>query len=92
MIWQGLGAVAISTFPIPHAYTDGFLSAYWRRPASYLDPRIRAGMSSSWVIGDVSAELARLKADLNNGKSAKRYVELLTREASDTGYRLVVTK
>src|SRR3546814_8850972 len=36
-----LGPVEISAVPIPHDCTDGFLYAYWRRPAAYLDPRIR---------------------------------------------------
>ncbi len=43
-----LGSVEISAVPIPHDCTDGFLCAYWRRPAAYLDPRIRAAMSSFW--------------------------------------------
>src|SRR3546814_20211737 len=35
------GPVEISAVPIPHHCPDGFLSAYWRRSAGYLDPRIR---------------------------------------------------
>ena len=35
-----LGPVAVAPVPIPHDCTDGFLSAYWRRPAAYLDPRV----------------------------------------------------
>lgn len=30
-----LGAVAIAPVPVPHDYSDGFLYAYWRRPAAY---------------------------------------------------------
>jgi hypothetical protein len=30
---------------------DGFLYAYWRRPAAYLDPHVRSGSSSFWAIG-----------------------------------------
>lgn len=85
-----LGPVAISPVPIPHDCTDGFLSAYWRRPAAYLDPRVRAAMSSFWALGDVSAQLARLRADLDSGAWAARYGALLDREECDCGYRLVV--
>ena len=31
--------------PIPHDCRDGFLMAYWRRPAAYLDPVVRANIS-----------------------------------------------
>ncbi len=40
-----LGPVEIATVPVPHDCVDGFLYAYWRRPAAYLDSRIRA---SGW--------------------------------------------
>ena len=86
-----LGAAAIAPVPIPHDCTDGFLSAYWRRPAAYLDPRVRAAMSSFWALGDVSEALARLEADLEGGAWAERYGELLALDRCDCGYRLVVT-
>ncbi len=47
--WLG-PSVRISDVPIPHDCSDGFLAAYWRRPAAYLDPRIRAAISSFWAI------------------------------------------
>ncbi len=87
-----LGPVEISPVPIPHDCTDGFLCAYWRRPNAYLDPQIRAAMSSFWKIGDVSEGLARLARDLDSGGWGERYGELLDRDACDLGYRLVVTK
>ncbi|MET1111991.1 MAG: class I SAM-dependent methyltransferase [Allosphingosinicella sp.] len=31
-----LGPVTVAPVPIPHDCTDGFLAAYWRRPAAYL--------------------------------------------------------
>ncbi|HEX8571521.1 MAG TPA: class I SAM-dependent methyltransferase [Allosphingosinicella sp.] len=86
-----LGPVAVSAVPIPHDCTDGFLCAYWRRPAAYLDPRVRAAMSSFWALGDVSPALARLEADLLSGAWVERYGELLALDARDCGYRLVVT-
>jgi len=87
-----LGAVEISAVPIPHDCTDGFLCAYWRRPAAYLDPRIRAAMSSFWAINDISEGLEKLARELDTGAWAQRYSELLDRDECDFGYRLVTTK
>ena len=87
-----LGPVGISAVPIPYDCTDGFLCAYWRRPAAYLDPRIRAAISSFWAVGDVSEGLKRLASDLDTGAWAQRYSELLDLDACDFGYRLVTTK
>src|SRR3546814_17184839 len=55
-----LGPVEISAVPIPHDCTDGFLYAYWRRPAAYLAPRIRAAMSSFWMLDNVRSEERRV--------------------------------
>jgi SAM-dependent methyltransferase len=88
--WQG--PVAISPVPIPADCTDGFLAAYWRRPAAYLDPRVRAAISSFWALGDVSEALARLEADLESGAWAERYGHILAVDSCDCGYRLVVTR
>lgn len=85
-----LGEVLIEPVPIPHDCRDGFLCAYWRRPAAYLDPRLRAAMSSFHLIGDVSEPIARLEADLASGAWQARHGHLLEREELDLGYRLVV--
>ncbi len=87
-----LGPVDVFPLPIPHDCRDGFLSAYWRRPAAYLDPRIRAAMSSFWAVGDVSEALGRLRRDLASGAWAQRHAELLNLDECDCGYRLVVSK
>ena len=89
---QWLGAVEILPVPIPHDCRDGFLCAYWRRPAAYLDPRIRAAMSSFWKIGDVSAAIDRLADDLKSGAWRARYGQLLDQDAADFGYRLVIAR
>jgi len=87
-----LGSVEVSPVPIPHDCTDGFLCAYWRRPAAYLDPRIRAAMSSFWMVGNISEGLGRLASDLDSGAWAQQYSELLGLDECDHGYRLVTTK
>ena len=86
-----LGPVEVIRVPIPHDCTDGFLCAYWRRPAAYLDPRVRAAMSSFWVLGDVWEALGRLQADLDSGAWARRHAPLLELDALDCGYRLIIT-
>jgi SAM-dependent methyltransferase len=85
-----LGPVRITPVPVPHDCSDGFLYAYWRRPAAYLDPTIRSGSSSFWAIGNVDAGLQQLKRDLESGAWQRRYAELLDLDAYDAGYRLVV--
>ncbi|WP_371228226.1 class I SAM-dependent methyltransferase [Roseovarius sp. 2305UL8-3] len=85
-----LGEVEITPVPIPHDCTDGFLSAYWRRPAAYLDPRVRAVMSPFWAIGDLTPGLERLETDLNSGVWDQQCGDLLEQQSCDCGYRLVV--
>jgi SAM-dependent methyltransferase len=85
-----LGAVCVTPLLVPHDCEDGFLYAYWRRPAAYLDARIRSGSSSFWTIGDVEAGLRRLSHDLETGEWDRRYADLRACEAYDAGYRLVI--
>lgn len=87
---EELGRVRILPVPVPHDCRDGFLAAYWRRPSAYLDPRVRAAISSFHAIGDVTAALARLVGDIALGRWDERYGELMDREDFDCGYRLVV--
>jgi SAM-dependent methyltransferase len=85
-----LGAVRVAPVLLPHDCIDGFLYAYWRRPEAYLDPRIRSGSSSFWAIGNAEAGLQRLRQEIEAGEWQRRYGELLTLDAYDAGYRLVV--
>lgn len=86
-----LGPVTVSAVPIPHDCSDGFLAGYWRRPAAYLDEKVRAAMSSFWALGDVSDGLEKLDADLSSGAWERRYADLLDLAELDCGYRLVET-
>ena len=85
-----LGPVRITPVLVPHDCSDGFLYAYWRRPAAYLDPRIRSGASSFWAMKNAEAGLEKLKRDLETGAWETRYAGLLTLDEYDAGYRLVV--
>lgn len=85
-----LGRVEVSAVTVPHDCVDGFLGAYWRRPAEYLDEGARGAISAFAMVGDVRARLDRLGADLRSGRWAARNADLLGLEELDVGYRLVV--
>ena len=87
-----LGVVDVEPVPIPHDCSDGFLAAYWRRPAAYLDERVRAAMSSFWALGDVSGRLTKLEKDIQSGVWDARYAHLLGLDELDCGYRMVKHK
>jgi SAM-dependent methyltransferase len=78
--------------PVPWDCADGFFSAFWRRPEAYLDPAVRAGISTLAQLGDAVLEpgLARLRADLQDGTWARRHAELLALDELDAGLRLLV--
>lgn len=83
--------VSIEPVPIPRDCIDGFLGAYWARPAAYLDPAVRAGISS-FARWDHDAGIAKLRADLDSGAWHSRNGHLLTADELDLGYRLVVAR
>lgn len=90
---RGLGPGAVVTpVPVPHDCVDGFFGAYWRRPTSYLDPAVRAGISGLALLDPpvVSRAVERLGADLESGAWARRYADLVDLPELDLGYRLVV--
>ena len=85
-----LGPCQMLPVPVPHDCVDGFLYAYWRRPDAYLDPSVRAAMSSFHALGDVAGGLMRLEADLKSGRWKERYASVLALDTNDVGYRLVI--
>jgi SAM-dependent methyltransferase len=82
-------SVEIAPVPIPRDCIDGFLGAYWARPAAYLDPAVQAVISSFSRPG-LETGLARLREDLASGAWQQRYGHLLGADSLDVGYRLVV--
>jgi SAM-dependent methyltransferase len=97
--WQNefrevLGSVEFSPVPVPHDCTDGFYSAYWRRPEAYLDPRVRAGtsvftqVSSAAVVRAIDA----LGADLETGRWQERHRELLSLDELHLGFYVIVAE
>ena len=85
--------VTVTPWSVPVDCRDGFLTAFWARPARYLDPDVRAGMSAFRQIdpAEVAAGCERLRADLVDGTWHDRYADLLDRGALDCGYRVVVS-
>jgi SAM-dependent methyltransferase len=86
------GRLTIEAVPIPHDCSDGFYQAYWRRPAVYLDPRVRANISVFQRAPEavVAAAMDRLREDLRTGAWHARHADLLAREELDLGLRAVI--
>jgi len=89
---QSLGAIQITTIPIPFDCTDGFLGAYWQRPAMYLDAGRWSAISTFAKLSNVDMGLKALADDLENGSWAQRYADLHQQTHLDLGYRLVVAE
>jgi SAM-dependent methyltransferase len=85
-----LGRIVVMDVPIPDDCTDGFLGAYWKRPAAYLRADIRAAISVFSKLRNVDDGLTALRRDLASGEWYTRYRGLLRRSTLDLGYRLVV--
>jgi SAM-dependent methyltransferase len=88
MLERRIGPVHMAPLPIAHDCSDGLLCAYWRRPEFYLRAEVRSAMSSFARI-DAEAGLARLRADLDSGRWARRNHHLLALDSMDLGYRII---
>jgi len=88
------GSARVELVPVPRDCLDGFTGAFWARPEAYLDPRVRAGMSTFGVLGPerTADGLRRLAADLSSGEWDRRYGHLREQDTIDLGYRLVVAE
>jgi SAM-dependent methyltransferase len=89
---ETLGAQHVEVVAVPADCTDGFASAYWRRPEQYLSPTVRASISAFARLDDalVKPGMARLKEDLESGLWHERHADLMGRDTLDAGLRLVV--
>jgi SAM-dependent methyltransferase len=88
------GGCQVLPVPIPHDCTDGFHGAYWRRPTAYLDPAVRAAISTYALMApeDYMEGIERLAVDLESGAWNARHRELMALDEIDLGYRLVVAE
>jgi hypothetical protein len=82
----------VSTFEIPHDFTDGFQAAFWRRPEMYLNPSIRSASSTFACLPSEVVEpgIQRLRRDLESGEWHRKYGDLMDKESVDYGHRLIV--
>lgn len=87
-----IGADRIETLLVHHDCTDGFGPAYWRRPAAYLDPDVRACISGLARLPekDLLTGAEHLHRDLETGAWQARHRNLLKIESIDAGLRLIV--
>jgi SAM-dependent methyltransferase len=88
-----LGADSVTELPLPWDFTDGVFPAYWRRPAAYLDPRVRRACSALAQTdpGAVDRGIRQLRADLDSGRWQERHRGLLDLDEWDAGFRLIVS-
>lgn len=91
-IADALGGGRVEVVPVPHDCVDGFAHANWRRPERYLDPAVRAGISTFARLPDsvVVPAMDRLRADLDSGRWAEEHADLLELDELDAGMRLVI--
>ena len=89
-----LGGAEVSPVLVPWDCSDGFQAAYWRRPERYLDPEVRASISTLALLPQAMVDdaMTRLAADLASGAWAARNAELLARDEMDYAYRLLVSR
>ncbi len=83
----------IEAFPLmlPYDLSDLFAAAAWRRPELYLQPEVRAGISS-FALADanlVEQGLKSLAADLSNGQWDVKYGDIRNVAEIDVGYRFL---
>jgi SAM-dependent methyltransferase len=89
---RALGPLEVRPVAIPGDCRDGFLGAYWRRPAMYLDPDARRAISSLAKLQAPEIGLERLRRDLADGTWERRHRELLAQAELDLGYRLLIAR
>jgi SAM-dependent methyltransferase len=89
---EAFGSIEIAPVPVPADCRDGFLCAYWKRPRAYLDPLVRAGISTFSKIGNIDSQLASLEKDIESGAWEDRYAGLQHLDTLDLGYRLLVAR
>jgi len=88
---EAIGA-RMEPVPIPWDCADGFFHAYWRRPASYLQPAVRHAVSVWARVGAAAEERAvrALRADLASGQWIARNYAVTGLDTADLGARILV--
>jgi SAM-dependent methyltransferase len=91
-VLEGLDPDRVEVVPIPADCTDGFATAYWRRPERYLSPIARNNISAFARLDQrlVQPGMAQLERDLASGAWSERHGDLMEVESFDFGLRLVI--
>jgi len=92
LVLDALETDRIEIVPTPADCSDGFASAYWRRPEQYLSPIARGNISAFARLDQSLVEpgIARLARDLASGHWQERHADLMAKESIDAGLRLVI--
>jgi SAM-dependent methyltransferase len=93
-IGEALGEIDVAQVPIPLACVDGFTEAYYGRPEMLLDPLARLS-NSAWSFVDedtVTASMAQLQTDLEDGAWDAKYGSLRTQPTFEGSLVLVVSR
>lgn len=86
-----LSAIPVS---IPWDCSDGFLTAFWRRPMAYLDPNVRRNISAFVFAGEeaVAPGLEALARDIHSRLWEFNHQNLLKARSLYLGHRLLVAE
>jgi SAM-dependent methyltransferase len=92
LVLDALESDRVEVVLTPADCSDGFASAYWRRPELYLSPIARGNISAFARLDQALVEpgMAQLARDLASGVWQERHADLMTRETNDCGLRLVI--
>ena len=76
---------------LPYDLSDLFAAAGWRRPELYLQPEVRAGISSFALANQdlIEQGVKLLAADLTSGKWRRKYGDIHNLTEIDIGYRFI---
>jgi SAM-dependent methyltransferase len=93
MLEKILGGVEVQAVPIREDCQDGFIAAYWKRPAAFLDPLIQRANSAMAQLDRaiVQRGIDRLRDDLKTGRWLLRNAELHKLSSVDLGHRLIIS-
>ncbi|MGH1395028.1 MAG: class I SAM-dependent methyltransferase [Trichormus sp.] len=78
-------------FFLPYDLSDLFAAAAWKRPELYLQPEVRAGISSFALANKniVEQGVQLLTADLRSGEWTQKYGDIQNLTEIDVGYRFI---
>ncbi|MUG95878.1 methyltransferase domain-containing protein [Scytonema sp. UIC 10036] len=78
-------------FLLPHDLSDLFAAAAWKRPQLYLQPEVRAGISSFALANSnvIDPAVKSLAVDLSSGQWDAKYGKIRQLTEIDVGYRFL---